>query len=165
MIHLRDIQEKDAALICHWKNDDVLKLMALEYDYTTSCAEQLRDIKNALDDPDQEYKIIVLHRRSDIGYIRINWMDVAKRIAWLRFALGEERGHGYSEMALRKYLTGLKENGCLRIEAEVYSNNRASQRVLEKLGFLKEGIKREAHRTAGGYIDVIVYGLLMKEMK
>jgi RimJ/RimL family protein N-acetyltransferase len=61
------------------------------------------------------------------------------------------------------YINGLKELGCLRLEAEVYSNNGASQRMLESLGFLKEGIKRKAHFDGTQYIDVYDYGLLIDE--
>jgi RimJ/RimL family protein N-acetyltransferase len=163
MITLRDIEVKDAQLIYTWKCDPLIKKLALDYDYSTTLEEQLQDIQFSLHDPDQEYKIIILDNSLSIGYIRINWMDSHKKKAWLRFGLGAERGHGYSRIALNMYIKCLKEFGCLRIEAEVYRNNSASQKILESLGFLKEGIKRKAHFDGTQYIDIYAYGLLIDE--
>ena len=47
-----------------------------------------------------------------------------------------------------------------RIYAEVFSPNLASQRVLEKNGFVREGCFREAVYKNGQYMDMYVYGLL-----
>lgn len=47
-----------------------------------------------------------------------------------------------------------------RIEADVVSGNIASIRVLEKLGFRREGILRQRMRKGGNYYDVLLYGLL-----
>ncbi len=163
MVTLRDIEEKDAQLIYTWKCDPLIKKLALDYDYSTTLEEQLHDIQSSLQDPDQDYKIILLDNSLSIGYIRINWMDSNKKKAWLRFGLGEKRGHGYSRIALNMYINRLKELGCFRIEAEVYSNNSPSQRILESLGFIKEGIKRKAHFDGTQYIDVYAYGLLIDE--
>lgn len=165
MISLQEVQRDDAPLIMKWKEDDFVKRMALDHDYSTSIDEQSNDIQNALSDPDQDYKLIVLDDTRKIGYIRINWMDTARTKAWLRFALGEERGKGYSVPALKKYIALLKAGGCFRIEAEVYSGNVISQKILEKIGFLKEGVKRKAHFTGSDHTDVLVYGLLVDEFK
>ena len=48
-----------------------------------------------------------------------------------------------------------------RIEGTVDVNNKASQRVLEKAGFLKEGVLRKYLFINGGRtIDVAMYSLL-----
>lgn len=164
MISIRYVQESDASFIKKWKTDLFVKEMALDLNYNTTLEEQIMDIRNSINDDEQEYKII-LNNGNPIGYIRINWMDDKKEKAWLRFALGEERGNGYAFIALKQYCMELKIKGCLRVEAEVYKTNIASKKVLEKIGFEMEGIKRKAHYTGNEYIDVYVYGLLMNEAK
>jgi ribosomal-protein-alanine N-acetyltransferase len=87
-------------------------------------------------------------------------MDYHKRFAWLRFGLGEERGKGYAHEALSLLAHKLFSSNCHRIEAEVYDFNARSLALLERLGFKREGVKREAHHDSDGYHDVIVLGLL-----
>jgi len=115
--------------------------MALDYDFQVLENDQEEDIRYYLKHNDSDYQIILLNQNKEIGYIRIDWMDKRKTKAWLRFSLGEERGKGYGKKAIREYLKILINNGCIRVEAEVYSSNKPSQTVLESLGFKKEGCK------------------------
>ena len=53
----------------------------------------------------------------------------------------ENRGHGYaSEAVLAAAAWALEQPGVTRVEAETEPENRASQRVLEKCGFVPSGI-------------------------
>ena len=50
------------------------------------------------------------------------------------------------------------------VSARVFSGNRGSERVLEKLGFVKEGTLRRAVKGYGGIIyDDVVFSLLREE--
>lgn len=50
-----------------------------------------------------------------------------------------------------------------RVQSEADTRNRASERVLEKLGFLREGTLREDCIVNGEVSDSSVYGLLRRE--
>lgn len=50
-----------------------------------------------------------------------------------------------------------------RIEAAVSTDNMASIRVLEKLGFVKEGVLRERSYWKGNYHDMAMLSILKKE--
>lgn len=50
-----------------------------------------------------------------------------------------------------------------RLEAEVYDFNTRSILLLEKFGFIREGILREAKFSSGNYHHILVYGLLQNE--
>lgn len=50
-----------------------------------------------------------------------------------------------------------------RIEADVDPDNRASLRLLESLGFVREGLARERYRLGGGTQDSVMLGLLARE--
>ena len=162
-ISLRNISIKDATTIYDWKNDKLLREMALDFAYTTSVEEQINDIKQSIASDNSDYRII-LSNKKPIGYIRIDWMDRFKKNAWLRFALGEMRGKGLSKVAVKLYIDELFNNGCIRIEGEVYECNIASQKVLESVGSKKEGVKRKAHYNGIEQIDVFVYGLLKEDL-
>jgi len=153
------VKTTDAPVITAWKQDPYITKMKFDHGHVTNEAEQRHDISRALKSQYKEYKIIE-HDGKPIGYIRINWQDVEKRIGWIRLALGEERGHGYGKEALSIYIRELFDSGVLRIEGEVYEYNIPAQRLMEQFGFKKEGVRRKAHFTGDEYCDIYVYGLL-----
>ena len=52
-----------------------------------------------------------------------------------------KQGNGYATEAVNAAVTwALKQPGVFRVEAETEPDNRASQRVLEKCGFIPSGI-------------------------
>jgi RimJ/RimL family protein N-acetyltransferase len=54
-----------------------------------------------------------------------------------------------------------------RLQAEVFCQNRASVKLLERAGFKKEGFLRQAARakSTGKWHDVYVYGLIRSDIK
>ena len=50
-----------------------------------------------------------------------------------------------------------------RLEAEIFGYNKAGIALVEKLGFIREGILREARYFDGQYHDIIRFGLLKDE--
>ncbi len=154
-IGFRDIEPEDAHLIARWKNDPYIKKMALDPADEITVEKEMKDIERAID---EGLYLMVQLDGEDIGYVRVNWVYGKGKIAWLRFALGERRGEGYGVEMVQKISEYLFESGCVRIEAEVYSENIPSQKVLEKNGFVKEGTKRKAYFDGDKYADVYMYG-------
>ena len=54
-------------------------------------------------------------------------------------------------------------NGVARLEAVVRPENERSIRVLERLGFTREGTLRQLLRYRGGRADAYIYSLLAGE--
>lgn len=86
--------------------------------------------------------------RAELGYVlrRDHW-----RGGWMREALVALLDHAFGPMGLR------------RIEASVNPANEASHRLLLRLGFEREGIRRERWITRGRPEDSAMYGLLARE--
>ncbi len=163
-VYLRTVEVGDASVIAGWKRDPLVQRMALGPDVEVSTEEEMKDIERANDDNDQLYLVLVTKRIDHpIGYVRINWLDGSHRFAWLRFALGEQRGKGYAKDGLQALLRYLLTAGVHRVEAEVYEFNRVSLGLLEGLGFEREGVKRHAHFDGESYHDIVVLGLLVEE--
>lgn len=61
--------------------------------------------------------------------------------------------------------TAFRRLGLRRISSSALDRNVASHRVLEKLGFMREGRQRAAVRLNGRSMDMILYGLLRGELR
>jgi RimJ/RimL family protein N-acetyltransferase len=75
-----------------------------------------------------------------------------------------ERGKGYCTEATQlmvDYLFLSKETP--RIQALTLVKNVASQRVLERVGFKKEGIMRKCFHTRGEWSDFAIFSILREE--
>jgi len=104
-------------------------------------------------------------RRSDdlvIGTCTLNNIVPAHRRAEIGFALGRAYwGRGYAAEALGRLLEfAFNELGLHRIEADVDPRNARSIRLLEQLGFEREGHLRERWYVGGEALDGLFYGLL-----
>ncbi|KAI1760683.1 acyl-CoA N-acyltransferase [Hypoxylon sp. FL1150] len=51
----------------------------------------------------------------------------------------------------------------LRMEAGVFGDNTGSMKVLERVGYTKEGVKRRAICKKGKIMDLVIYSLLREE--
>jgi ribosomal-protein-alanine N-acetyltransferase len=80
------------------------------------------------------------------------------------YAFGSRHwGRGYASEALHAMIAyGFGELGLNRIEADVDPQNLGSIRVLEKLGFRKEGYMPERWIVHGDTADTVFYGLLRR---
>ena len=85
------------------------------------------------------------HARAELGY------DLAK----------ETWGKGVGTVVARRVVEyGFEELGLNRIEGTVMSGNARSERVLEKLGFVREGLLRQYKHARGEYRDYAMFSIL-----
>ncbi len=103
-------------------------------------------------------------RRSWAGAACPEW-NPDFRSAALTYCLHEAAwGHGYATEAAGALLRWAFDTLDLnRVQAEADTRNAASARVLEKLGFVREGTLREDCVVNGEVSDSWVYGLLRRE--
>ena len=88
---------------------------------------------------------------------------------WRKCTIGYElaahvQSRGYMQEALCVMIDwGFDKMKLNRIEAEIHPDNQASLRLAAKLGFVKEGLLRQAGRWDGRYHDLLQYSLLRSE--
>ena len=102
-------------------------------------------------------KIGIIHHRLNQPY---KWMEISY------FFTPSERRKGYGTEAVQlmiDYLFLSKE--LARIHAIADVRNRASQRVLEKAGFQREGTMRKCLFNRGEWRDYYLYSILREEWK
>lgn len=83
--------------------------------------------------------------------------DVVEIGYWLFL---EARGRGVATRVVRALTEHALEGGIWRVEAHVRIGNAGSERVLERLGFEREGVKRKYLRHLGGRVDATLFALL-----
>jgi RimJ/RimL family protein N-acetyltransferase len=111
---------------------------------------------------------VALDRASDqafIGWCSLTRWNPDYRSASMGYCLDDAAwGHGYATEAGRALLQWAFDTLDLnRVQAETDTRNTASARVLEKLGFVREGMLREDCIVNGDVSDSWVYGLLRRQ--
>ncbi|MDO9325631.1 MAG: GNAT family protein [Methanoregula sp.] len=95
-----------------------------------------------------------------VGGIGIHPLDdVRHRSAEIGYWLSEScRGHGIVTDAVRSLVpVAFEQFDIVRLQAGIFSNNPASMRVLEKCGFIKEAIHKNAITKNGILLDEVMY--------
>ena len=77
----------------------------------------------------------------------------------------ELRGRGIGDQAARAFQRHLLEDlGFHRLEIEVYGFNDRAMRHAERVGFVREGVKRKAYWRHGDWVDGVLFGLLAEDL-
>lgn len=113
---------------------------------------------------------VAIERASDgvfVGWCGLTHWDSVHRSASLGYCLNEAAwGHGYATEAAHALLRWAFDTLDLnRVQAEADTRNAASARVLEKIGFVREGTLREDCVVNGDVSDSWVFGLLRREWR
>jgi RimJ/RimL family protein N-acetyltransferase len=99
-----------------------------------------------------------------IGNVNLHRFFERNRRCEVGYALaGAHQGRGYATEALTALIGyGFRELDINRFEADINPVNTASARVLERLGFRREGLMPERWITCGKTGDTAFYGLLKR---
>ena len=109
-------------------------------------------------------------RRSDgrmIGSVGVDDYPVGRRHnAELGYWLGRDaRGVGIAREAVRAFIRyAFEQLGLERLSAHTLVDNVASARLLDDLGFQREGLRRKFVRVRGGLHDALLFGLLRTDI-
>lgn len=157
-MNLRAAGENDLPLVAEWWNDTAYMG---EYQDTMSMSKaKLEKIMLK----DTVFFIVEKKDGGKIGHVN-GWMR--GRMMEIGYAIVPcERCKGYGAEAIQlmvDYLFLSKE--IVRIQAPTERRNIASQKVLEKAGFSKEGTMRKSWFARGEYRDMYLYSILREEWK
>ncbi|MFT3980764.1 MAG: GNAT family protein [Ferruginibacter sp.] len=125
--------------------------------YIAGCEELYRQQK--------EVSFVILFNNEVAGRIGLHHMNMYNRNAAIGYWLTREAGGNgiihHSCKALIHY--GFTELGLQRIELKAATENTRSQAVPQKLGFVKEGILRQAEWVNDRFLDLVVYSVVKDE--
>ncbi len=116
-------------------------------------------------DDDAVLDLLAAVDESPVGFVSIREDNDAWGTAWLSFWITpSEQGKGYGTAAARlavEYTFDQRRRH--KLIAHVFEGNEGSVRLLERLGFQREGVHREEVYRDGSFWDLYTYGLLADE--
>lgn len=168
-VSLRPLAREDLPQLAAWRNDPELRARTRELRPLTD-EDQARWFAriSSPDTRDFMFGLVAVDGVEDafIGVVGLCHWVPRDRLAEVSFYIGppEMRGRGYASKALRLlHAWGFNELGLERIYAETYAFNEPSLRLLERLGYQREGILREHVWRQGARADAVMLGLLRSE--
>lgn len=127
--------------------------------------EETREVValNASQEPGYTCWAITLDGGAAQGWVTLR--DRRPGVSEIGYLIGRSLwGQGYGREAVARVLDhGFDRPGQRRVYADVDPENASSIRLLERLGFVREGHLREEWETHIGVRDTILYGLLARE--
>ena len=76
------------------------------------------------------------------------------------------RGRRFGDAAAREFQRHLLDDlGFHRLELEIYGFNERAMRHAERVGFVREGVKRKAYWRHDDWVDGVCYGLLADDLE
>ncbi len=154
------------ALVSHLNDEEIYRYtLRIPYPYTHKDAQ---DFLNLCRDQRKQYgrNLHWLIRRTNgeaIGCIgfHLSFGTDSHRDELGYWMARSYRGYGFMTKSIKKFCEyGFSYIGLIRIEAVLFDDNKASQRVLEKNEFKYEGLMKKIHEKKGKYFDGRMYALV-----
>lgn len=166
-VTLRAIEKEDSVLLMHLINNPAVEAMTVGGNSPVSEYMQEEWIKNYRDTQTLKRWMIELDNGVTLGMITlsdINWKD---RHGFIQYKINpEERNRLRGDMknalyAVVKY--SFEELGLNRLEGSILEYNTFSKKMIQSMGFVKEGVARSKVFKMGKWWSEEYYGLLSSE--
>jgi RimJ/RimL family protein N-acetyltransferase len=159
-VDLHTIEEEDLPFLREWVNDP--RVWRGIDRATPSNATQQRAFYEEVVCDEGSVTLLLCADGTPVGMVGLEGIDERAGSAEVGYwVVPDERGQGYATEAVALVVDhGFEELRLHRVAARVHEGNEASRRVLERVGFTREGVHREAAFRDGEYRDTWWYGLL-----
>ncbi len=167
-IRLRPYRDADVeAMFALYSDPKVMRYWSFPAWTERSQAEQYLARAWAAMEAGEIFPWAIADRASDelIGALTFFSLHREQRRLEVGYSLSSARqGQGLAAEALRCAIGfGFDTVGLVRIEADIDPRNDASAKLLERLGFVREGLLRKRWRVNGEVCDTAFYGLLPED--
>ena len=163
-INLRKLKKSDASSITKYAdNMDIARYTTLPHPYT-GAEEFIKKTQKGLRKK-TGYELGIEYKGEIVGMMGLSSIDKTNKNAEFGYWLGKpfwRKGFTF-EAAKLMIEFGFKELELERIYAKVLTQNIASAKLLEKLGFKHEGLLRRRMIRFGTWYDAHIYSMLKEE--
>jgi RimJ/RimL family protein N-acetyltransferase len=166
-LNLRIMEKEDLPLFTEWFNNSTPEFLG---EYFSPFQRSRTELEKMLDSSPFEEKMFIIEKKegTKIGYIaHFNMLAPYTKMQEIGyFLIPNERGKGYCTEATQLIVDYVfLSKSVSRIQATTHTENAASQKVLEKSGFKKEGVLRKSNLVKGEWIDMSIFSILREEWK
>jgi len=161
LVNLRVMEKEDLPLVAEWAND-------LEFGGEYEPIEQIscKEVEKWYDNLGSREKWFIIEKKDGSKIGQISHSPRGPHFLIVYTLLPSERNKGYCTEAVMIVVDYLfLSRNTVRIQAETNPRNIASQKVLEKAGFRKEGLIRRSIFVRGKWEDGFLYSILREEWK
>jgi ribosomal-protein-alanine N-acetyltransferase len=167
-LKLRPIRHEDLhAFFDIWSDAEVMRYFSFP---TMASIDEATDrmahlLKLSAEGKDLVFAVEMLTTGEVLGNCALCRVNEQCRRAEINYCLKRQYwGHGYMAEAISALIAHAFDTVKLhRIEADIDTRNLASARLLDRLGFIREGVLRERWIVAGELSDSALYGLLASD--
>jgi RimJ/RimL family protein N-acetyltransferase len=160
-VNLRIMEKEDLPLYVKWVNDPTFFGEHNPLEQTTKA-----EMEKGYDTAPPERKRFFIEKKdgTKIGVIGVFPVGDLWEIGFT--LVPSERGKGFGTEAVTIMVDYLfLSRDLVRIQATTDQRNIASQRILEKVGFKREGVVRKSMFIHGEWRDLLLYSILREEWK
>ncbi len=134
-------------------------------DYTLEMADTLNFIESLSVNETKDLTFAIYYKEKFAGLVGLKDPDYDNKKVEIGFWISEKYQHlGIISLSCKALINhAFKELGFNRIQLKAAVENINSQKVAQRLGFIKEGIEREGELHKRGFVDLMVFGLLKRD--
>ncbi|MFX0038853.1 MAG: GNAT family N-acetyltransferase [Promethearchaeota archaeon] len=164
-INLRAMEPDDFSHVSEWLNN-----LEFQGRYTPLLQRSKEELKKRFGEVSEDHKEFIIEKK-DGAKIGIIIYFIVQGGPYHLLEIGyymimSERKKGYCTEAVKTFVDYLFLSRPIeRIQATTDSRNLASQKVLEKAGFLKEGIMRKGVFIKGEWVDITLFSTIRDTWK
>ena len=168
-VHLRVVTATDLVLLTNWMNDLDFNSEYNTFGLRRADSIEKRFAESGLLSSQSGELLIVIEADAVIGNVSYHQTRYGPNEGSVAYNIGisitpEHRGKGYgveAQKLLASYL--FSTYPIMRVEATTDRENIAEQKALEKAGFTRDGVMRQAQWRTGSWHDMVVYSKLRGE--
>ena len=168
MYKLRELEKRDMSIINSWRNEpDLIANLGAPFRYINPDVDE-RWFDSYMLNRSTTVRCAIVTEKDDtiLGLVSITSINQLNQSCILHIMIGDKdnRGKGMGYYAVSEMIRHAFFNLNLhRIELDVLTTNIAAQKLYEKCGFVKEGIRRKAVYKNGAFVDMYIYAILREE--
>lgn len=169
-VYLRALNVDDYLKTHEWRSDPVYKRGVASQERYTNIETEKKWIESVIKkhESGKDVRLAIIESETDefIGMIYLVDINYVNKTAAVGSLIGPNsfRGKGYIfEARLKLFDYAFNELGLNRISAHILEDNKRSIRAVEKFGYFKEGVLREAVFKNGEFKNLVSFSMLKTE--
>ena len=160
-VNLRVAEKEDLPLLTEWLNDS-----ELGGEYFSPIQRTRTEMEKSFESSPSDFKRFIIEKKdgTKVGFIQHFLVQNSMEVGYA--LVPSERRKGYcSEAAMLMVDYLFLSMDIVRIQAHANVRNVGSQKILEKVGFKKEGVVRKKNFARGEWTDACLFSILREEWK